>query len=323
MTSAMAPSGRRPLALMSAFRGKQTCRLELRMSANDPKWSRRSQHSRLDPTLIACYFQGETSCRGWPWPGEFAMNRREMVAGNYSRIIALFACTLAFHCSCTAAEVRTEEFTVEVKGRTLAIMRYAAEGVNTRPAVLMLHGARGFGVGHLAYVESATTLAVNGIDAYLVSYFGPGESVACSRMASCFDAWTETVADVTTAILKRPESSGRVGLLGFSLGGAVAFASARDPRVGAAVIFYGFIIPGNWRAGPGRFAPLLVLHGDNDNIVPLSAGRELVKDALARGGRAEIVVYPGQPHGFSTWSRPIAIEAVERMTAFFRSELIQ
>jgi hypothetical protein len=39
MTSAMAPSGRRPLALMSAFRGKQTCRLELRMSANDPKWS--------------------------------------------------------------------------------------------------------------------------------------------------------------------------------------------------------------------------------------------------------------------------------------------
>jgi dienelactone hydrolase len=103
----------------------------------------------------------------------------------------------------------------------------------------------------------------------------------------------------------------------------VAFASARDPRVGAAVIFYGFIIPGNWRAGPGRFAPLLVLHGDNDNIVPLSAGRELVKDALARGGRAEIVVYPGQPHGFSTWSRPIAIEAVERMTAFFRSELIQ
>ena len=169
------------------------------MSANDPKWSRRSQHSRLDPTLIACYFHGETSCRGWPWPGEFAMNRREMVAGNYmflqvSRIIALFACTLAFHCSCTAAEVRTEEFTVEVKGRTLAIMRYAAEGVNTRPAVLMLHGARGFGVGHLAYVESATTLAVNGIDAYLVSYFGPGESVACSRMASCFDAWTETVA---------------------------------------------------------------------------------------------------------------------------------
>jgi predicted alpha/beta hydrolase len=151
------------------------------------------------------------------------VNRREMVAGNYmllqvSRIIALFACTLAFHCSCTAAEVRTEEFTVEVKGRTLAIMRYAAEGVNTRPAVLMLHGARGFGVGHLAYVESATTLAVNGIDAYLVSYFGPGESVACSRMASCFDAWTETVADVTTAILKRPESSGRVGLLGFSLG---------------------------------------------------------------------------------------------------------
>jgi carboxymethylenebutenolidase len=255
------------------------------------------------------------------------MNRREMVAGNYmllqvSRIIAVFACMLALHCSCAASEVRIEEFTVKVKGRALTIMRYAAEGENARPAVLVLHGSSGFGVGHQAYDYAATTLAVYGIDAYLVPYFGPGESAACSRMASCFEAWTETVADVMTAILKRPESSGRVGLLGFSLGGAVAFASARDPRVGAAVIFYGFI-PGNWRGGPGRLAPLLVLHGDNDNIVPLSAGRGLVEDALARGGRAEIVVYPGQPHAFSTWSRPTAIEAVERMTAFFRSELIQ
>ena len=43
-----------------------------------------------------------------------------------------------------------------------------------------------------------------------------------------------------TAILRRPEASGRIGLLGFSLGGAVAIASARDRRVGAAVIFYGW-----------------------------------------------------------------------------------
>jgi carboxymethylenebutenolidase len=52
---------------------------------------------------------------------------------------------------------------------------------------------------------------------------------------------------VTTAILRRPEASGRVGLLGFSLGGAVAATSARDPRIAALVVFYGFI-PNSQRA---------------------------------------------------------------------------
>jgi carboxymethylenebutenolidase len=51
---------------------------------------------------------------------------------------------------------------------------------------------------------------------------------------------SKRVSSAMTAILRRPEASGRIGLLGFSLGGAVAIASARDRRVGAAVIFYGW-----------------------------------------------------------------------------------
>ena len=225
---------------------------------------------------------------------------------------------VALNVSCAASEVRIEDVAVDVKGRALTVTRYAAAGAAPRPFVLMLHGSSGFDVGGQAYARSATTLAGHGIDAYLVTYYAPGEERACS----CFDSWAETVALVTSAILQRPEASGRVGLAGYSLGGGVAVAGASDPRIGAVVIFYGFI-PGNWRAGPERLAPLLVLHGDKDSIVPPKAGRELVDYALARGGRAELVVYPGQPHALVAWSQATATDAIERMTAFFRAELLQ
>jgi len=68
---------------------------------------------------------------------------------------------------------------------------------------------------------------------------------------------------------------GRVGLLGFSLGGAVAATSARDPRIAALVAFYGFI-PNSQRARIDRLPPLLVLHGDADDNVPLLFGQNLL-----------------------------------------------
>jgi dipeptidyl aminopeptidase/acylaminoacyl peptidase len=45
--------------------------------------------------------------------------------------------------------------------------------------------------------------------------------------------------------------------------------------------------------------------------------------SLARqaGGRADLVVYPGEGHRLSTWQQAAATDAAERMTAFFRAEL--
>ncbi len=244
------------------------------------------------------------------------MRYADAMLSRLSHGISALVCMVALSASCAASEVRVEDLALDVQGRALTVTRYAAASATARPAVLMLHGSRGFDVGRQAYARSAITLAERGIDAYLVTYYEPHENTAARR----FDGWAETIAHVTTAILQRPEASGRVGLLGFSLGGAVAFAGAGDPRIDAVVVFYGFI-PGGWRAKAERLAPLLVLHGDNDSVVPLKAGRELVDYALARGGRAELVVYPGQPHALSAWSQAAATDAIERMTTFFRAEL--
>lgn len=227
----------------------------------------------------------------------------------------MFACTIAFIVSCAAAEV--QELSIE-NSTSATATRYAAESANPRPAVLVLHGSGGIEVNPEAYARHARALAENGIDAYLVRYFGPGSNSHCY----CWDVWAQTVADVTTAILRRPETSGRIGLLGFSLGGAVAVSSTRDPRVGALVVFYGFIANDEQRARIDRLPPLLVLHGAADESVRLSSGMELVTLARERGGHADLVVYPGEAHGHSTWREPAATDAINRMIAFFRAELL-
>jgi carboxymethylenebutenolidase len=245
------------------------------------------------------------------------MTSNSMIVPSYLGIWAV-ACVIIFAAPCAAAEVVPEELSVDSNGRAVSVTRYAEEGTALRPAVLVLHGSGGIEAAPQAYANHAFTLARNGIDAYLVRYFTPGPN---SYLHS-WNAWAETVASVTTAILRRPEASGQIGLLGFSLGGAVAVTSARDPRIAALVVFYGFIPDDEQRTRINRLPPLLVLHGDADDNVPLRSGRELVGWARQLGGRAELGVYPGEGHRHSTWQEPATTDAVNRTTAFFRAELI-
>jgi carboxymethylenebutenolidase len=232
------------------------------------------------------------------------------------RNILALVCALTFGASGAAAEVVAQELSVEGKGHTIVVTRYAAAGAAQRPAVLILHGSSGPEVGREVYARLAQTLAGNGIDAYLASYFSPRSNVACN----CVHTWADTIARVTHAILQRSEASGRIGLLGFSLGGVVAVASARDAGATATVVFYGFMPPEPLLVA-GPLPPMLVLHGDADDKVPLKWGEELVERARQRGGRADLVIYPGEPHVLSNWSKRQATDAVDRMISFFRVEL--
>src|SRR4051812_1425180 len=147
------------------------------------------------------------------------------------RGIAGLVCAAMFVASCAAAEIPPEELSLDSNGQTTAVTRYAAAAA--RPAVLLLHGSCGIDINPQPYAHHARVLAENGIDAYLVCYFGPRSNARCY----CWNVWARAVAGVAAAIVRRPEASGRSGLLAFSLGGAVAISSAGDPRVTALVVF--------------------------------------------------------------------------------------
>jgi carboxymethylenebutenolidase len=233
-----------------------------------------------------------------------------------------------------STDARTqEELSVETEEGRVALARYAADHIGKRAGVLVLHGGRGIELKPGAYQRYADALNAAGIDAYLVRYFtaadiqafDPQTSTGQSRdgyAAERFAGWTKRMSSVVTAVLARPDNSGRVGLLGFSLGGYVAAATAaHDERVAALAVLYGGM-PDAMVSEVKRLPPLIELHGEADRNVPLARGQELVKLAKAVGSDAEQVTYPGKAHGFDfSDTDPMTQDAMGRVVRFFQDRL--
>jgi carboxymethylenebutenolidase len=246
---------------------------------------------------------------------------------------ALIAGVGLFFLGYSARAGTPEQLGVDADGGRVALTRYAADRAGKRPSVLLLHGTRGFDLKLRAYERYANALSAGGIDAYLLHYFTTADTRVFDSRASTrgsreayetgrFDGWAKRVSAVVTTILARPDSSGRIGLLGFSLGGFVAAdTAARDARIAALAVLYGGM-PSAMVSQVKHLPPLLALHGDADQNVPHAEGERLVKLGKAVGAEAEFVTYPGRRHGFDfSDTDPMAADAVGRVVRFFETRL--
>jgi carboxymethylenebutenolidase len=223
-----------------------------------------------------------------------------------------------------------EQLKVEADEGGVALTRYAADRAGPRPSVLILHGSNGFELKPRAYERYANALSAKGVDAYLLRYLSDADvsSFKTTRErreayeAERFDSWAKKVSAVVTMILARSDSSGRIGLLGFSLGGYVAAETAvRDQRITALAVLYGGM-PDAIVPEVKHLPPLIELHGEADRNVAPAKGEELVKLAKAIGVEAEFVGYPGKPHGFDfSDADPMTADAVRRVVRFFEVRL--
>jgi carboxymethylenebutenolidase len=226
-----------------------------------------------------------------------------------------------------------ERLSIDADEGPVALTRYASDQTGKRPSVFLLHGSHGFDHKPRAYERYANALAAKGIDAYFLPYFTAADAPAFDHRktakekreaweAARFDNWAKRVSSAVTAVLSRPDGSGRIGLLGFSLGGYVAAdAAARDERIAALAVLYGGM-PDAMVTEIKRLPPLIELHGDADRNIPPAKGEELVKLAKAVGAEAEFIAYPGKPHGFDfSDTDPMAADAVDRVTKFFEARL--
>jgi carboxymethylenebutenolidase len=111
-------------------------------------------------------------------------------------------------------------------------------------------------------------------------------------------------------------SAGRIGVVGFCMGGSVSFLAAARHTLGAAVSFYG----GGIAAGRFGMAPLLELapqlkapwlgfFGDKDQSIPVEQVEQL-RDAVEQASvDTDIVRYPDAEHGFHCDARDSYHEA--------------
>ena len=242
------------------------------------------------------------------------------------RLLLASLVLLALFPAVEAAEIGGKTMTLPATERQVKVVYFRAPGDAKRPAALLLHGAGGFERRIADYNRYASTLANQGIDAYLVYYYSDADERGMSQSGDIFTerypAWAKLVDDLADHLLTQKDSNGKVGLVGFSNGGILATgASTLDPKINAAVIYYG-TQPWPLRMEPKHFPPLLVLHGDADRVIPVTEGERLAVLANSLGAKVDFVVYEGEGHGFGPdIDGSSGGDAVERTIVFLKKEL--
>jgi carboxymethylenebutenolidase len=145
------------------------------------------------------------------------------------------------------------------------------------------------------------------------------EEIADARTITPGIDWAAMMRD-TAAAIDAVKTAGPVGIVGYCMGGTVAFlAAAKLPGLSSAVCYYGGMIAKNADEKPQ--VPTQMHFGEKDEHIPM-ADVELIRK---KRPECEIYVYPAG-HGFScderaSYHEPSAKLAMERTLAWFGKTL--
>ena len=213
-------------------------------------------------------------------------------------------------------------------GKVRGYLALPAKHSGKLPAVLVVHENRGLNphiedIARRIALEQYLAFAPDALTP-LGGY--PGDEDKARELFAKLDQ-QKTREDFVAAVAwleKRPESTGKVGVVGFCYGGGIAnMLATRVPTLAAAVPFYGS------QPAPEDVAkikaPLLVHYAEKDDRI--NAGIPAFEAALkANHVTYEIFTYPGTQHGFNNDTTPrydkeAANLAWKRTMDFFKANL--
>lgn len=206
------------------------------------------------------------------------------------------------------------------------IDRYDPPRTGTHQAVMVVHG----GVGpdgdwrRSGIVES---LVAKNYSVFIPHYFdGPGGKWNFKDNPDQFVAFIRTLDEAARYISQQAgiDSKG-IGLVGLSLGGYLALGLAEEershppkqhsPGIRAVAELYGGI-PEFAISRMTSMPPVLIVHGQNDEIVPVSRAHEVEQVLKKKGFVYEIKIYQDQGHTLSG----DALEDANLRVAYFISQ---
>lgn len=217
-------------------------------------------------------------------------------------------------------------------GRSIAVETFLPPAQGRHPATLILHGTSGlvppFRSDIVAFADALVSLGHVAVLPHYLERTGtaPGSDALAATStqlevykAACRDALLFTRTHVHV-------DAGRLGLLGFSLGGHLGLDLAMSPPVGIRLkCVVNFFAPTRAPLLHGDRAllpPVLIQHGTADTVVPIEDSVSLVAD-LRAAGKVEglgyrFIRYPGEGHGFTG----AALDASRRAAASFVKEIV-
>ena len=163
---------------------------------------------------------------------------------------------------------------------------------------------------------------------YAVSFGSVSRISGWFRPERRFDA-EQGVTDAAAALgqlRSLPEVSGGTGIVGFCLGGAIAYFLAAREEADAVVSFYGSTVPGNLALLAQISCPVQFHFGGSDPYIPRDQVAA-VERAVAGHANAEIHVEEEAGHAFHNRKAPMfhaaepAARAWQRTEAFLRRHL--
>lgn len=139
------------------------------------------------------------------------------------------------------------------------------------------------------------------------------------------DAGIKDIAATISAIRTDRACTGKVGAVGFCLGGLLAYLTATRTDADASVAYYGVGIDSRLGEAANLKRPLMLHVAEEDGFVPKEAQAAIIA-ALKDNPLVEIHTYPGCDHGFARtggqhYDPAATALAGERTLAFFKANL--
>lgn len=198
------------------------------------------------------------------------------------------------------------------------------------PGILLLHTSRGLDAADLQF---AKRLVDQGY-VVLVPHFMEAYGITAKTRRDTFTTYADPIyADFVAGLAALRDDphvdGGRLGAIGFSNGGYFALWLAATNQVSAGVAYYGALTGAGTDKSLDRFrgvftktsAPVLVMHGEDDQTVPFAKAEEL--DGLLTAAQAphEFHAYEDAGHGFERTpgggNEAAAADAWQRTVRFF------
>lgn len=245
-----------------------------------------------------------------------------------------FAAALIF-ATLRAAPAPADEtnVTVGVK-QSMSAYLYTPDGPGPYPGILLLHTSGGLGGADIAYAKQLVGQSyVVLVPAFMAAYGITGRTRQATFTTFADPIYADFVAALDM-LAHQPKVAGRkLGAIGFSNGGYFAMWLAAMNKVAAGVGYYGAYTGAATDRGLSRFsaafnknsAPVLILHGTDDDTVKVMFAENLGAIVKSAGSPYEIQLYQGAGHEFERVGGPqnaaAAADAWPRTVAFFAKYL--